>query len=141
MRLVASIRRKPTYSGDATYAPSTSSIFSEIIITTGTVSVTTMTVNGSNTSATIYFGVVAGTRGANFVVSGPAATDGNLVVLLEGNKQVGPTLTLNSGQAPYTTNLAIGLHQIRATYIGNGTVGGSQSPTVTVQVSPRPNPH
>src|SRR5207248_4456859 len=122
------------YSGDATFASSTSFVFSEIIITAGTVSVTTMTVNGSNTGATIYFGVVAGARGATFNISVPAASDGDSVVLLEGNKQVGPTLTLNSLNsdhvAAYTTNLAIGRHQIQATYIGNGTVGGSQSPTV-----------
>jgi len=128
------------YSGDAIFAPSTSQIFSEVIITSGTASSTGLAVNGASTALTVYFGVVGGVRGASFVVSVPAATDGDSVILIDGGAQVGPSLTLHSGQAVYTASLPIGSHPIVAIYIGNGTVGGSQSQTVTMQVSPRPKP-
>src|SRR5207249_3932217 len=112
------------YGGDATFAPSTSPVFSEVVINAGAFSATTLTVNGSSPSVNVYFAVFAGARGATFNISVPQASDGDSVVLLDvgRNKQVGPTLTLDASAshvASYTTNLALGRYQIRATYIGN----------------------
>jgi hypothetical protein len=67
--------------------------------------------------------------------------DGDQVILVDGNRPLGPVLPLASGQASYRTQLAVGTHAISAIYFGNGTTeAGSMSPTVIVSRSPRPVP-
>ncbi|HTD23612.1 MAG TPA: Ig-like domain repeat protein [Terriglobales bacterium] len=129
------------YGGDSTFASSTSSVFSQVVESNaGGASTTALTVNGVG-AATIYFGFVAGAPSqANFVVNVTGGTDTDSVVLLEGTRQIGPTLSLTSGQASYTAQLPVGQHNIQAVYIGNLTASGSVSSVVTANRSPRPKP-
>ncbi len=128
------------YSGDAGFSPSTSNAFIEVVTNNGSASSTGLLVNGANGNVNVNFGMVAGRQGANFAVTiTPSTATGN-VVLLEGTKQLGPILTLTSGQASYQTQLSIGQHNVRAVYLGDGVVAGGSSPTVVVNRSPRPQP-
>ena len=88
-------------------------------------------------------------QSANFNVltpgSGGISPTGN-VILLEGNRQLGPLLTLNSGPSglpsycSYRTPLPVGTHQVRAVYLGDGNFNGSVSSVQVVNTSPRPKP-
>ena len=127
------------YSGDANFVPGSSVVFNQVVMTAGTASTTTLTVNGG-IAATIYFGVVAGMQQqANFVINVTGSNDGDSVVLLDQNQQLGPVLSLAAGHASYSTQLRVGQHAIQAVYLGNGTSAGSAS-AVTVNRSPRPKP-
>jgi hypothetical protein len=74
------------------------------------------------------------------VVNVTGSSNGDAVVLLEGSRQIGPTLLLNAGQASYATQFPVGQRSIQAVYIGNGSTGGSTSAAVVVNRSPRPVP-
>jgi len=132
------------YGGDINFFPSVSPVFTQVVESNaGGASTTTLTVNGSAGPVTVNFGVVMGAppaQKANFVVMVTGSTNGDSVVLMEGNRQLGATLTLAGGQASYATQLPVGQHNIQAFYIGNGTVGGSPSLVVVVDRSPRPRP-
>ncbi len=132
------------YSGDSNFAGNTSPVFSEAVESNaGGASTTALTVNGSTGPVTVNFGVALGvppTQKASFVVTVTGGTDGDSVVLLDGNRQLGTTLTLASGQASYATQLPVGQHNVQAVYIGNGSAGGSSSPGVIIERSPRPKP-
>ena len=99
-----------------------------------------LTVNGAS-SAAIYFGTAVGVpQTANFLVSLTPNTATGSVVLLEGNQQLGPALTLSGGQVSYATQLSAGHHVIEAVYVGDGVNAGSKSPSVVINRSPRPKP-
>src|SRR5581483_1206686 len=118
------------YGGDSTFAASTSSLLTQIVRATGTASNTTLTVN-SGSPVPVFFGFAKGVpQSANFVISVPGSSDGDSVVLLEGNQQLGPVLTLTGGQANWNSQLRVGVHNVQAVYIGNGTFAGSISPGV-----------
>jgi hypothetical protein len=132
------------YGGDATHVASSSAIFSEAVESTASGSSTTaLSINGSVSNPAnpifVYF-TLGGRVGATFNVTVTGSSNGDQVVLLDGNNQLGPTLALNSGTASYTTQLAIGQHDFQGVYIGNAAVAGSASPVVIVVRSPRPGP-
>jgi hypothetical protein len=124
----------------AAVTQSTSPAITQVVATGGsTASSTAVSVNGASTGS-IHFGAAGTGQVANLSVQvSPASATGS-VVLLDGNRQLGPALPLSGGTASYTTQLGVGEHTIRAIYLGNGTVAGSGSPTVTVQRSPWPGP-
>jgi hypothetical protein len=62
------------------------------------------------------------------------------VILLDGNRQIGPPLTLNSGLAVYTTPLTIGIHSFSALFLGNALDNGSFTTPQVFNTSPRPKP-
>ena len=132
------------YSGDSNFAGNTSPVFSEAVESNaGGASTAALTVNGSVGPVTVNFGVALGAlpaQNATFVVTVTGSTDGDSVVLLDGNRQLGATLTLASGQASYATQLPAGQHNVQAVYIGNGGTGGSSSLVVIIDRSPRPRP-
>src|SRR5205823_1639689 len=100
------------YGGDANFNGSTSPVFTEIVQSGGSATTTGLTVNGAS-SAAIYFGTAVGVpQTANFLVSLTPNTATGSVVLLEGNQQLGPALTLSGGQVSYATQLSAGHHVI-----------------------------
>jgi len=128
------------YNGDTIFLPSSSSSFTQVVIAGGNTTSTLLIVNGGNPDP-IYFGFAKGVRqDASFAVNVTGSTDGDSVLLMEDVKEIGPLLTLHSGEANFKTQLSIGQHAIRAIYLGNGTAGGSMSALVTVKRSPRPKP-
>jgi len=132
------------YSGDGNFATSTSAVFNQVVESNaGGASTAALTVNGATGTVTINFGVAQGVlpaQAANLVVTVTGGSDGDAVVLLDGNRQLGPALTLTGGQASYTSQLPVGQHNLQAVYVGNGSVGGSASAVVSVERSPRPRP-
>jgi hypothetical protein len=76
----------------------------------------------------------------------PAGTPTGNVVLLDGDRQVGPLLTLTSDPSGvfsacvYDTSLPPGTHQVRAVYLGDTNFNGSISNVGIVNASPRPKP-
>jgi len=128
------------YGGDTIFLPSASSSFTQVVIATGNGTSTTLTVNGGSPNP-IYFGFAKGIRqNAGFVVNVTGSTDGDSVLLMEGNQQIGPALSLTGGQVSYTTQFSVGQHSVRAIYLGNGIAAGSVSSSVAVNRSPRPKP-
>ncbi|HTC92904.1 MAG TPA: Ig-like domain repeat protein [Terriglobales bacterium] len=128
------------YGGDITFAASTSVTLTQVVMATGNPSSTGLTVNGG-ASSNLNFGFALGMQqSADFVISVTGSTDGDSVVLLEGNQQLGPVLTLTGGQASWNSQLRVGVHNVQAIYIGNGTSAGSISTGVVVNRSPRPRP-
>src|SRR5579859_7748274 len=128
------------YSGDNTFAASTSFALTQVVMAAGNPSNTTLTVNNGST-VPIFFGFAKGVpQSANFVINVTGSNDGDSVVLLEGNQQLGPVLTLTGGQASWNSQLRAGVHNVQAVYIGNGTSAGSISTSVVVNRSPRPMP-
>jgi hypothetical protein len=128
------------YGGDANFQLSTSSPLTQVVIAPGNGTTTTLTVNGGSPNP-IYFGFAKGERQrARFVVNVTGSTDLDSVLLMEGNRQVGPMLSLTGGQATYNSQLTVGEHSIRAVYLGNNTAAGSMSSIVMVIRSPRPKP-
>ena len=93
------------YGGDTIFLPSASPSFIQVVMATGNATNTTLMVNGGSNDP-IYFGFAKGVRQkAGFVVNVTGGTDGDSVVLMEGNRQIGPVLNLNSGQtifSPYS---------------------------------------
>ena len=128
------------YGGDTVFLPSASPSFTQVVIATGNATTTTLMVNGGSNDP-IYFGFAKGARQkAGFAVTVTGSSDGDSVVLMEGNRQIGPVLNLNSGQTIFNTQLSVGQHSVRAIYLGNNTAAGSVSSIVTVTRSPRPKP-
>jgi hypothetical protein len=132
------------YGGDGNFAASTSAVFSQVVESNaGGASTAALTVNGGTGTVTINFGVALGVlpaQTASFVATVTGGTDGDSIVLLDGNRQLGPTLTLSSGQASYSSQLPAGQHNVQAVYVGNGSASGSTSAVVNVDRSPRPRP-
>ncbi len=87
-------------------------------------------------------------QSANFNVltfgSGGISPTGN-VILLDGNRQLGPLLGLIGGAGfpsycSYSTPLPVGMHQVRAIYLGDANFNGSVSSVQVANTSPRPKP-
>ena len=126
--------------GDTVFLSSASPSFTQVVMATGNATNTTLMVNGGSNDP-IYFGFAKGVRQkAGFVVNVTGGTDGDSVVLMEGSRQIGPVLNLNSGQTIFNTQLSAGQHSVRAIYLGNNTAAGSVSSIVAVTRSPRPKP-
>jgi uncharacterized repeat protein (TIGR01451 family) len=132
-----------TYGGDTTFQPSASSAITQVVIAAGNGTTTTLTINGGSHDP-VYFGYAKGVRQmANFVVTVTGGTDGDEVVLMEGNRQIGPALTLGSlspGQTSFSAQFGIGKHTVAAIYLGNNTAAGSASSPQTFIRSPKPKP-
>jgi hypothetical protein len=130
-----------SYGGDSSFQPSSSIAFTQVVVTaSGNSTSTALTVNGGSHDP-IYFGYSKGERQrANFVVKVTGGTDGDLVLLLEGNQQIGPTLTLSSGQANWASQFGVGQYSVVAVYLGGNTAAGSTSTPQTFVRSPKPHP-
>ncbi len=128
------------YQGDPTFAPSLAPPFMEVVYAPGAGGTTSLSVNGATDLTNVYSGVVAGVDGAGIVVTVDPNTAIGSVVLFDGLTQLGPILTLSSGQASTTARLPIGEHKLQAFYVGDGVIAGSASAIVTVERSPRPRP-
>jgi hypothetical protein len=130
-----------SYGGDTNFQPSASPSLTQAVTTaTGGATTTTLLVNGGS-GKPVYFGYVKGEKQkANFVVNVAGGADGDSVLLLEGNKQIGPALTLSSGHASFAAQFAVGQHSVLAIYLGSNTAAGSTSSPQTFLRSPMPNP-
>jgi hypothetical protein len=130
------------YQGAADFQPSTSPAWAQVVMNAGGASSSTTQLNAGPTPT--FF-----RQKATFFVQGfiPAPVPGNTppaggsVVLLDGNRQLGPVLIFSAfGVATYSTPLPIGTHNIQAVFLGGGNVNGSVSSVVTINTSPRPKP-
>jgi hypothetical protein len=136
------------YSGDSIYAPSASNVISETITSSGGSAATmTFSINGSsaqlNPVTPQFFFTQNGGHGAPVTVSENSGSATGSVVLLDGNVQVGPTLSMSCGASSCSVStqvtLSSGAHALTAVYLGNGTVASS-SRSLNVQSSPKPKP-
>jgi hypothetical protein len=128
------------YAGDTNFLPSTSPALTQVVIASGNSTTTSLTINGGSHDP-IYSRYAKGIpQSVNFAVHVSGGTDGDLVVLMEGNRQVGPALTLALGQATFSTQFGIGRHTVVAVYLGNSTAAGSESAAQSFIRSPRPKP-
>ena len=120
------------YGGDSNFRDSSSAAWTQVVMISGAPSSTLTYLSAS--PQTFFL------QAASFMVGTNPPSPGN-VVLLDGNRQLGPMLPLNQfGIATFSTPLHVGLHQVRAVYLGNGNVNGSASLVQTVSTSPRPKP-
>ena len=116
------------YSGDATFATSTSSGLTE---TVGTLSQTTVQTSAAQ--------VVVGTSITFTAVAAPASGTGTptgTVTFMDGTTPIGPgPVTLSAGTAVLSTSgLAAGSHSITAVYAGDLTYAGSTSAVLSQAV-------
>jgi hypothetical protein len=122
------------YFGNPDFVSSTSAPLPQVVTATGGANSTSASLTAP---AQTFF-----RQSATFTVavnSGGGTPSGS-VILLDGNTQLGPVLTLDGGgAASYSTPLRPGVHQIQAIYIGNDNFNGSSS-GLTVNTSPRPKP-
>jgi hypothetical protein len=124
------------YAGEGNFVPSASPPWTQVVIDTEGTLVTNTTLSAG---PAIFFRQRASFSVQVSVFGGPNAKGGS-VVLLDGNQQLGPALTLDeNGAKTYSTPLRIGTHNIRAVYLGDSTHLGSAGAT-TVDASPRPKP-
>ena len=124
------------YGSDANYAPSTSSVLTEVVNGPATVGTTT-TLIGSPNPATVGQTVTLTATVAEVGGSGVAT---GTVTFYDGTTSLG-TGTLSSGIATYSTSsLAMGTHSITASYGGDMSNAASTSSAVTVTVTVAPAP-
>jgi hypothetical protein len=127
------------YSGDSTFGPSSSSPWTQYVMSNGT-NGTNRTANLSVTPEVFFrqralFSVQVTATGAG---TGPFGT---VVLVGDENLQFGPFLTLDSsgnGTATYSTLLRPGTYKVHAIYLGDSNYAGISTSTQTVSVSPRP---
>jgi len=123
------------YCCDPNFFSSISTPFTQIITATG----------GTNSTSTA-FKATAQTffrQSATFAVtvSSSGGTPAGNVLLMDGDSQLGPMLTLDgNGAANYSTPLRPGVHQIQAIYIGDGVNFNGSFAGQMVNASPRPKP-
>jgi hypothetical protein len=123
-----------TYMGDTYHFSSSSSTLTEVITSTGAGTTSTTL---SSTAKTFFRQRVT----FSVQVTASSGTAAGSVILLDGNLQFGPQLTLDgSGAALYSTPLHPSVHNVQAVYLGNNSFSGSNSSTQTVEASPRPRP-
>jgi hypothetical protein len=118
-----------TYNGDATFAPSTSMVYTQ---TVNKVSTTTTIVSSVNPSvvnqAVIITATVTVGATSNFTPTG-------VITFFDGSTQLG-TGTLANGAASFTTTaLTVGTHTITATYNGDTNFTSSTSTAVSQVVN------
>ena len=114
------------YSGDATFAGSTSSVLTQTVQLTPTSTSLSSSVNPSVSGQAVTFT-------AN--VSGSGGTPTGTVTFNDGTTSLG-TATLAGAQASFTTSsLTVGNHSITAVYSGDATFAGSTSTALTQTVN------
>jgi len=121
-----------TYSGDATYATSTSSTLTQVVNSAASTTTIASSVNPSAAGQSVTFTAT--------VTSGvPGTPTGTVTFTIDG--VAGSPVTLDaSAQASLTTSsLSPGSHSVFATYSGDGTYAGSTSSTLTQVVNPAPS--
>jgi Bacterial Ig-like domain (group 3) len=115
-----------TYSGDANFATSTSSAFSQTVSAAGTTTALTSSLNPSPFGQQVAFTATVSPS------SGPTGT----VQFFDGVSSLG-TAALSGGSASLTTSaLAVGTHSITARYSGDANFTGSTSAALAQTVSP-----
>jgi hypothetical protein len=116
-----------TYSGDATFAASSSAALTQTVNASNTSTTTTVT-SSRNPSKTGQSVTLTGR------VTSPAGTPAGTIEFLDGNVVIGTGTLSGSGQATLTTTtLAVGSHAITVRYLGSATMPPSLSATL-VQV-------
>ncbi len=135
-----------SYSGDSNFLPSVSPVLTQTVTMGGGGTPTTTQLAAP---AAIYFHQnVPAIFTATVTASGTPT--GSVVLLLDGNKQLGNTLTLANGIATFmlplntppwdTALLHPGIHSLKAIYLGDSNFSQSTSSALTIEVSPRPKP-
>jgi hypothetical protein len=120
---------RAVYGGTTTFAPSQSSI-------------TTVTVNRAATRTILRSSASTTTAGAPVTLTAETRSDVSIlptgtVIFYDGANSIG-TATIRDGQATLTTSaLALGKHNLRAAYFGNGNYLGSTSSTIVQTVKYR----
>jgi hypothetical protein len=125
-----------SYGGDGSYASSISSGLTEMVMAQGSAASQTTLVASPAPPGQTFFRQQAA---FSVSVSSSSTPDGS-VVLLDGDRELGPPLTLNSGSAAMQTPLEVGEHSIRAVYQGTSNFSGSASSVQKVNASPWPKP-
>jgi hypothetical protein len=131
------------FRGEENFVSSISPVLTQAVIHTGAAASSSAAL--TQTAQTFFH------QSAGFVVeifgTFAGTTPSGNVVLLDGDRQVGPLLTLASaGPAAGfsicadSTPMPVGTHQVRAVYLGDGNFNGSISNVGTVSTSPRPKP-
>ncbi len=131
------------YSGDTTYAPSTSSPLSQVVVNSASTTTVTSSANPSVSGESVTFT-------ANVTAS--SGTPTGTVNFLDGTTVLASGVALTSGSASYiATGLTVGTHPITAVYSGDANFATSTSPAVSQVVNqastttvltpiPTPNP-
>jgi hypothetical protein len=117
------------YSGDTTFAPSTSAVLSQTVNQATTSTTVTSSLNPSVFGQTVTFT-------ATVTVTGGAGTPTGTVTFLDGAATLGSSTLNGGGVATMTTNtLATGIHSITANYAGTGNFNTSGSAVITQTVN------
>jgi ELWxxDGT repeat protein len=119
------------YTGDATYAGSTSTAVSVTVLTT---SGTTTTTSLSASSGTVTVGQPVTLTATVAPASG--TLDGGTVDFKDGQTDLGSVPIGANGVATLTPTLTQGTHTLTAVYTGDAAFGGSASQPVTVTANP-----
>ena len=113
------------YSGDSTYAASTSSVLTQTVNAISTTTALTSSANPSTPGQVVTFTATVS----------PAASTGT-VQFFDGGNSLG-TVPLSGGTALFlTASLSVGSHSITATYGGDSTHAASTSTVLTQTVNP-----
>jgi len=119
------------YAGDATYAPSTSSIVSQVVNKADTTTTVISSVNPSIVGQSVTF-----TATVTAVAPGSGTPTGN-VTFFDGATMLGTGALNPSAQATFTTTtLTQGTHPITAVYAGDPDFNGSSSSILSQVVNP-----
>ncbi len=111
-----------TYGGDTNHSGSSSAV-TQTVAQTSTVTTITSGSNPANTGAAVTFTIAVANAAA-----GPSGVPTGTVTVSDGTAVIASALTLNAGQASFTTsNLVVGQHTLTAVYIGDTNHTGSQS--------------
>jgi hypothetical protein len=119
------------YSGDSSYATSTSPTLTQTVnaaTKAATTTTVTSSLNPSTAGASVMF--------TASVTSKTAGTITGSVSFFDGSTQIGPSVALTSGTATYaTTLLSQGTHSITAMYSGDSNYANSTSTALTQTVN------
>lgn len=119
------------YGGDATYAASTSSAVSVVVLGSTALAV-------ASSAANPVVGTTV-TLTATLTTTGSLTVPTGTVTFKDGATTLGQSSFLDSNVTTFQTSaLAIGPHTITAQYSGDGTFAGSTSAAITVTVAPIP---
>ena len=125
---VASHPITAVYSGDATYATSTSSVVNQVVNQAASGTALGSSLNPSTFGASATF---------TATVTGPGGTPTGTVQFKDGVTDLGTPVALNGGGVATlaTRALSVASHPITAVYSGNGTYNTSTSPIVNQVVN------
>jgi parallel beta-helix repeat protein len=116
------------YGGDATYAPSTSSVLTETVSAASSTTTLASTPNPSTFGDSVTFT-------ATVASSSGVPTDGS-VTFSDGSIVIGLGTVVNGQASASTAALAAGTHAITASYGGSAAYGASTSSALTETVNP-----